>query len=160
MITSPLAYRIAREQVDRFGDTEPFGPGQQLGHDQDLVVDLLDCQAFLQTGIDAFHWIHRADQSFRTAIYQEGADDASQALGTIDALLTDWLQACGFANRWIDKQGKRGHEPENLAQFRECEAEVRAIVQARQEDELPDGLRDLRDKAIEDHRNGQTSEFL
>lgn len=154
MITTPLAYRIAREHVDRFGDTKQFSQDQRLG--PDLVVDLLDFQAFLQTGIDAFHWIERADQSIRTAIYQEAADGASQGLNQIDGLLTDWWQACGFANRWIDEQAQRGHEPENLAQFRECEAEVRAIIQARQEDELPEGLRALRDKAIEDYRNGQT----
>ena len=104
MITTPLAYRIAREHVDRFGDTEQFGQCQQFGPDQDWVVDLLDCQAFLQTGIDAFHWIERADLSIRTAIYQEAVDEPSQALKQIDGLLTDWWKACGFANRWIDEQ--------------------------------------------------------
>ena len=63
-------------------------------------------------------------------------------------------------NRWIEAQQTRGYDLENLIEFRKCEGEVRAIVGAFHSDEMTDGLRELSDAALTEHRNGETAEFV
>jgi hypothetical protein len=158
-MSAPLAYRIAKDRVENFGETE----GLAKSHHE--AMDCYNCEAFLQSGIDAFQWIQRADETIRRAIY-EGALDSDSALGgaegAIEALLRLWLAPCEFASAWIAENLERGYTINSLADFRRCEDEVRAIVHAFDDvgGETPQAIRVLRDKAIEDHRNGETAEFI
>jgi hypothetical protein len=79
---------------------------------------------------------------------------------TLESLFRQWLAPCAFAGHWIAEVEAQGHSPENLAAFRQCEAEVRGLVKFLDNDEMTDPMRRLRDRAIEEHRNGQTAEFV
>lgn len=171
-----LALRTARTFVDSYAH-EDEALGQQAvplvrtastsgpgGNEQALAADRRDCEAFLQLGIDAFKWVIRADQVTRQAIYDGTADFDQDA---VEAALRDlcklWLKACGRAEQWAANQQSRKLPVANLEEFRSCCDEMRAIVKAQEqgdEEELPDGLTSVLEKAIEEHRGGQTTEFV
>lgn len=127
------------------------------------AMDCRDCESFLQLGIDAFDWIVRADQVLRGAMYQgfEGFDH-NEAEDAIRALCRSWLAPCTRANEWAVVQNQRDFRVDNLDRFRQCCAEMQAIVNAQdaKEEPLPDALADLQDEAIQEHLNGETAEFV
>jgi len=61
---------------------------------------------------------------------------------------------------WIAIHNKRGYKLANLEKFETAEREVLAIVRALDSDQLTDAIRDLRDSAVTEHRNGETAEFI
>jgi hypothetical protein len=147
------ALREARRHVRSFGD------------EYDLLVDhgnperCVDCEAFLQVGIDAFQWIVRADEAIRLGVSRGQLAPDAQFDRKLKALARAWLNTCDVVSRlnlWYLSRGKLG----NLAEFRRCEAEMRAMVQSWQRDKMTDAMRALRDSAIEEHRRGETAEFI
>jgi hypothetical protein len=124
--------------------------------------DCRDCEDFLQLGIDAFDWLIRADQKIREAIFDgaEGFDPLVE--DALRLLCQRWLKPCEHARKWAVIQFNRGYKVDNLDRFNECCEEMQAIVRAHEAttEELPAAMEHLRDLALEDHRNGQTSEFV
>jgi len=113
-------------------------------------------------GIDAFNWLIRADRSERLAVFRgERAYDPA-----VDEELATrckrWLEPGPFAEEWIAAQERRGYQIDNLEEFRDCVREMAAIVAAAglAEAALPAPLQELRDAAIQEHRNGETAEFI
>ncbi len=126
-------------------------------------VECRNCEDFLQLGIDAFDWIVRADRLVRHAMFNGiGEFDHDQAEDAICALCRGWLEPCELANKLVAFQHQRGFRVDNLDRFRECCVEMQAIVHAQNamDDEIPNAVAELRDKAIEEHRDGQTAEFV
>lgn len=151
----PLAVRFAERSVGAFRD--------ESGEARNLPGDAFDCEAFLQMGIQSFEWLVRGDQVYRAAIYK-GEKHNSDIEKAIEDLFRKWLDRGKFANEWVATLLKRGDSVDNLAEFRQCEEEAAAIVaflDSNQNDaELPEAMRALRDKAISEHRNGETAEFF
>ncbi|MBX9790304.1 MAG: hypothetical protein K2Y37_15405 [Pirellulales bacterium] len=125
--------------------------------------DCGDCEAFLQLGIDAAQWYLRADREQRLIAYQRGEDIDPETQATVEKWFRDWLVPCDFAERWVARIEAQGRSPSNLQAFRAICEEIRAIVEfldGAVDRELPKGLIPLRDKAAEEQRHGQTSEFV
>ena len=56
LLDGGLAFRNARNHVRDFAFE-----GEELMAKHSQAMECRDCEAFLQMGIDAFHWILRAD---------------------------------------------------------------------------------------------------
>lgn len=126
------------------------------------AMDCRNCESFLQMGIDAFEWMIRADRAVRMAIYRGDKDFDPDFEVAMSELCKSWLKPCEFAESWIAIQLERGYEIDNLSEFRHCVEEMTAIIEANEEgaESLPDSIAHLRDAAVEEHRNGQASEFV
>jgi len=150
-----LALRLARQKVDSY-----TGEADEVLRRHYEAMDCVDCEAYLQLGIDAFRWLLWADEAIRRAVlagqaeYDRGVDDA------LRSLLVAWLQPCDFAEKWIQAQHDRGFEVDNAGEFRRCCEEVRAIVNSFEDASLPDAMAKLRDQVLADYRDGKTTEFL
>lgn len=150
----PLALREARRHIRSFADESELLP--ELGDG----AHSFDGEAFLQVGIDAYHWFVRADETIRLAVYRELVAHDPRIDEALQALARAWVTVAGAADRHIVLHAQRGASLANLAEFRRCEAEMRAIVRSLDADELTDPMRALRDSAIEEHRRGETAEFV
>ena len=136
-----------------------------FGDKCDLLVDhgdperCVDCEAFFQAGIDAFHWLVRADEAIRLGVGSGQSAHDVRFDRKLKTLARAWLNTCEVASRlnlWHLSRGKLG----NLAEFRHCEAEMQAMVQSWCTDAMTDSMRALRDEAIEEQRRGETAEFV
>jgi hypothetical protein len=151
---SVLQLRVARRRLKSFADESKLIDGHRQ------AMERLDCEAFLQLGIDAYDWLVRADQAIRKAMLAGGEEHSPRTEQALENLFRAWLEPCKLANKWITSIGKRGQSPENLARFRECETEVRAIVRFLDDDMMTDAMRAMRDEAISEHESGQTAEMV
>jgi hypothetical protein len=149
-----LSLRTARLHVHNY-----------TGESDDLIqrhaegIDCRDCEDFLQLGIDAFKWLGRADHVIRSAVYRGLAEYDPSLDVALAALYAEWLKPCTLAEGWIAQQEARGFRVDNLAEFRACCEEVRAIVEAHEGTLENDALVELRDDAIDAHRKGETLEL-
>jgi hypothetical protein len=154
-----LAYRTADKHVRNYEQE-----GKDLMAEHREAMDCRDCETFLQLGIDAFHWLIRADRELRIAL-ANGAEDAysKEIADGFKVLCKAWLNPCEYANKWIAKQIEQQHSVENLAEFKKCCEEMEAIVEFNENgdsDGLPLPIAHLRDEAISEFDNGQTAEFV
>jgi hypothetical protein len=150
-----LAYRMAQQHVNSF-DHE----GEELIKDHHEAMDCFDCEAFLQLGIDAFHWLILADETLRRAIFSGKREFDPKIQQTIEGLFVAWLRPWKRANEWVDVQVQRGFEVANLDEFLKCSEEVLAVAESLDRDTLTDAMRELRDAALTEHRDGKTAEFV
>jgi hypothetical protein len=148
-----VALRAARRHVANFAEE------WEIAKSHREAMECRDVEAVLQLGIDAFAWLTRADECIRAAVYS-GLDYDAEADESLRELFKEWLRPCEPLNRWIETQIQRGYHPDNLDQFRKCETDVRSIVKAIDTDAMTEALRDLRDQALEEHRRGETAEFV
>ena len=152
-----LAVRNAKQHVKSYTDER-----DSLTARHAEAMDCRNCEAFLQMGIEAFEWIVRADREIRLGIFRgEVAFDAQAEAAIID-LCKKWQGPVNMAEEWIAVQTKRGYDMDNLAEFRNCVKEMTAIIAAANDGEqvISPPVAKLRDDALEEHRNGQTAEFV
>jgi hypothetical protein len=123
------------------------------------AMECLDCDDLLKVGIDAFQWLVRADEVIRSAVYS-GMEYDAESDQILQRLFREWLAPCEWVNQWIAVHQQRGYDLAHLEAFRKCEQEVRSIVKSMDADVMTDPMRELRDLAIEEHRNGETAEFI
>lgn len=154
MAKGGLAYRSAKRHV------KYFDKQSKVLKEHYAAMECVDCEAFLQLGIDAFEWLVRADETIREAVFSGKMPHSAELETAIEKLFVAWQQPCRFANLWIQKQQERGFNLENLDKFQQCEEEVRAIVRSLDDHTLKDPLVPLRDEALAEHANGQTAEFV
>ena len=135
---------------------------EKIISDHHEAMECLDCQAFLQLGIDAFRWLVNTDELINKAIAHGIVEYNADLESKLEELFRRWLVPCDFANDWIDVQLRRGYQPDNLKRFRKCQAEARAIVKSidKTTRQMSGSLIELRDEAIEEHRRGETAEFI
>jgi hypothetical protein len=152
MAIENLALRTARNCVRYYNDESA-----NLLERHAEAMDCRDCEDLLQLGIDAFHWLGRADQATRAAVYRGQAEYDPSFEVALATLYAEWLRPCVYADRWAAVQEKRGFHVENLDKFRQCCEEVRAIVEANAGLLVQsDAMIELRDNAIDSHRKGET----
>lgn len=153
----PLAIHAATHNVELY-----VQHAENITSNQHEALDCLDCQAFLQLGIDAFRWLVNADELINKAIAEGIVEYDPELESKLEELFRRWLVPCQFANDWIDVQLRRGYQPDNLKKFRKCQAEVEAILNSIDNTtrSMSDSLIELRDAAIEEHRRGETAEFI
>lgn len=128
------------------------------------AMNCWECESFLQLGINTFDWLLRADRELRMLAFQTNSDVPSEIKEAIESNCRAWLEPCEFAEQWVLELARSGHRPENLDEFRRCCEEMRAIVEffdsPTADAQLPGGLADLRNQAVEEQRNGETAEFF
>lgn len=135
----------------------------QVMRDHRAAMDCGDCDAVLHMGVEAFGWIIQADNLYRRELYDGKVEHSPAFENALDLLFVAWLRSCETTSAWILRVCETGYHLDHLEKFRECEAEVRAIVgfhNPGRDDVMPDALRHLRDQAIAEHHNGQTAEFI
>jgi hypothetical protein len=153
-----LAFRNAEKHVQSYSQESQ----DVMAHHAE-AMDCRNCEAFLQMGIDAFEWLMRADRAFRAAVYRGEKEYDLDSEKSLSILCKNWLVPCDVAEQWIETQQTRRYEIDNLEEFRRCVQEMTAIVEASDEGDnvtLPKHIAILRDKAVDEHRNGQTAEFI
>ncbi len=158
MKTDYLAFRNAEKHVQSYSKES-----QDVMERHAEAMDCRNCEAFLQMGIDAFEWLMRADRAFRMAIFRGEKEYDAESEKSLRNLCKNWLVPCEVAEKWIETQLTRGYEIDNLAEFRECVSEMSAIVGADDEEDnttIPKPIVAFRNSAIDEHRNGQTTEFI
>ena len=121
-----VALKAAQEQVHFYGNQT-----SALLSRHDEAMECLDCEDLLELGIGAFKWIGRAEQSWRSKIYEGEATYDGKTDYAITALYEAWLKSCEYAEQNITIQIQRGYYPDNLDKFRSCCQEVRDIVEQR-----------------------------
>jgi hypothetical protein len=152
-----LAFRTAKKHVDAYSEESA------LMADHYEAMDCWDCEAFLQLAIDAFEWLMRADRAYRMSVYRGEREPDAGLEASLERLCEGWLNPCAFAETWVEKRVTKGYRIDNLAEFRQCAREMSAIVEAindRGDESLPKGIAVFRNAAIEEHRNGETAEFV
>jgi hypothetical protein len=106
----PVAF--AQQEVDAF---------EAVLREHHEALNCRDCEEFLQKGISAYAWLERAEDTVLQAEndclreYDQSVHDA------IDALHRQWMGPRQRAERWIAELASKHFEPENLAEFRECQ---------------------------------------
>jgi hypothetical protein len=150
--TSNLAYRTARSHVYAFANE-----GDERLALRHEASEGSDCAAFLQLGIDAFHWLGRADTAIRTSVLRGEMEHDAAIDDSLRFLYGMWLRPVPFAERWAAEELARSGELENLDEFRQCCEEVRSLLG--ENEALSDELAALRDRAVESFRRGDTIEW-
>jgi hypothetical protein len=159
-VEESLALKTARSHVDSFQ-----GESRRVMSAHREAMDCRDCEAFLQLGIDAFDWIMRVDQGYRTAVFEGHTEYSSDVDQAIRTLCEAWLPSAIPAEKWVELQLARGYTLANLDRFRQCHREMAAIVRAFAEQDsgatlFPTAIAALSDEAAQEHLDGQTAEFI
>ncbi len=146
----------ARRRVDAFGQIDAVGESQ-------YAMECLDCEAWLRIGIDVFKFLTDVEEAMRLAIYRGKAPEGM----TVDALtamfegfFNQWLITARQADRWIRQCESRGYVVDHKEAFFDCVSDAKLIVEFRDEEYLPDGLKPFRNRAISEIQNGTTAEFF
>lgn len=121
------------------------------------AMECLDCESFLQLGIDAFNWLNRADEQIRYSILKGKMEHDPQVDEAIQVLFEAWMVPCKIAHEMVKLQRERNFKLDNLDEFLRVEANVKAILKDNRKLTAP--IAALRDQAIEQHSKGQTSEW-
>lgn len=152
MFTDDLAYRTASHGVQAFVDV-----ANELSARQQRDAEQQECESYLQLGIDAFHWLMRADEHYRKAVFskQLAYDPAFDA--AFDHLCVEWLKPTDAAEAWLSSLAARSLSPPNAGEFQECVTEMRALLAESRA--VKGELAALRDNAIESYRAGDTDEW-
>ncbi len=121
-----VALKAAQEQVDFYSSQT-----SELLSRHDEAMECRDCEDLLELGIGAFKWISRAEESWRSKIYDGEAAFDSETDKALTTLYEAWLRSYECAEQNIGAQIQRGYYPDNLDKFRACCEEVRDIVEQR-----------------------------
>lgn len=87
-----------------------------------------DCKSRIEDGIEAYHWLRRAEETIREAVYQGLIAHAvyeSSVLPAIASLFVAWLQPFEQIEALADGQSNGEGKAANLTEFRECRESVR-----------------------------------
>ena len=109
---------VARIQV------QAFSAESDLMRDHYEAMDCWKCEAFLQSGINAYRWLTEAEQLLREADYQGMSDFTPELRSAVESLYNAWLKPCELADKWIADVIRRGYSIGNLVQFRDIRADV------------------------------------
>lgn len=122
------------------------------------------CEAFMELGIQVFHWIIKADHDYRRELYEHPEHHSEAAEKELESLMRGWQSRCQGVFDWAERNAARGFQVTHLEEFRRCEEEATAIVESFDETEgdrvMTEPLIILRDQALLEHQNGETSEFV
>lgn len=125
-VCDALEYRIAERRVDSFADRAT----EQSHHQPDQFGDeLLACEAWLQMGIDACEWLHRAEDAIREASYLGLIELTAELKSSMATLYEKWLAPCERAEHWASQLVAQGCPPSNLRQLLDCKDSILDRIQ-------------------------------
>lgn len=152
MFTDDLAYRTASHGVQAFVDV-----ANELSERKKRVAEQQECESYLQLGIDAFHWLMRADEHYRKAVFTKQLAFDPTFDAAFDHLCVEWLEPTSSAENWLASLAARSLSPPNAAEFLECVTEMRALLAESRE--VKGQIAMLRDKAVQSYRTGDSDEW-
>lgn len=153
-----LAYRQARDHVRSFSDES-----EQVMKAHKQAMECLDCEAFLQMGIDAFNWLIFADEMVRTHIHEHPKpDETNDVANRLYELFECWMKPVVVAKKLIGKHESRGFALDNVKEFEACVASAEAILRAAVGEKriLSTTLESILSEAVLEFERGETSEFV
>lgn len=122
MSISELTLRTATKHVKNFEEETV------VMRDHYEAMECLDCETYLDLGIDAFTWISRATKAVRKVALETDHESIEAAETSLRALRKMWLGPCDMAERWAGLLTKRGFTLPNLEKFRQCCDTMRQLV--------------------------------
>jgi hypothetical protein len=157
--TPPLAgdleLRIARNRSDEFDEVVRLSKEG---------CDCKDFEACLKLGIQYFDWIVASDERYRSALYDGKTAYDKEFENTLAMLMRGFHHNCQQILEMAAVFSKRNYELPALAQFEMRCREAAAIVDSLDETDgdriMSEPLIILQDRAILEHQNEQTAEFI
>lgn len=123
ILEDTLAMKTAKLYVRTYTDEQ-----NKLMQEHYEAMDCLDCEAFLQLGIDAYDWISRASRHATKQFRAGTMQPTAELRDAFDALYRSWLRSVEFARRWIAVQQARGFQLDNQGEFEQAVYAVEKIV--------------------------------
>jgi hypothetical protein len=154
MVTAELKFRHVREQLSLY---EQQSESCMLDHED--AVRCRDFEELLAIGIALCDLVHRLDEEWRRQVrsgnlqYDPAADSAIQSLYEL------WFRPCDKLRATLQQLEDRGFTIEGAREFRQRCDEVRGILTPDEEFFAGDALVSLRDKTIDEHRRGETTDI-
>jgi hypothetical protein len=151
-----LELAIARRQADDY-DALVMQQSRE-------ACDCHDCESTMKLGIQVFDWIISADRTYRKNLFAGSHPYDAEMEAALAELLRRWHRQCDQVIQWANHHVGLGFDVANLSDFKNRREEASAMIKS-----LDDGDHDrimseplilLRDQALEEHRNGQTAEFV
>lgn len=124
------------------------------------AVDCMDCEAFLEGGIETFSCIKRTDMIIREAVLTGRISDSPAYDQAMTRLLRDWVKQVDHAEAWIARCERNGYEVANLSEFRNCVSEAYSMLNFSEATESSEAILRLQEEALEEHQRGETAEFV
>lgn len=122
------------------------------------------CESFMELGIQVFQWILKADQDYRRELYANPKVHSEAVEQELESLVRGWLAHGAGLIDWAERNAVRGFQVKHIGEFRRSFEEATAIVASFDETaadrRMTEPLIVLRDEALIEHRNGETSEFV
>lgn len=126
--------RLAEKHVKEYRDQDV------LMSQHEKAMACRDCEDFLESGIQAYKWLRRADRVLRQAAIErlEVPEEARDALAS---LYRNWLLPCPQAEERIKQQADRDFRLKNLHEFRQaCEYVEQQVRLVNMEEQLEDAF--------------------
>jgi len=153
------ALRTAKQYVENFA--KDFD--EQLISDHQDAIECFDCEDFIRTGVDAYRWLILADQRFRRLILERKIDEPVQEKISelLERLIRSWHATSLVVDQRLATLLAKGFEVD-VGEFRDCEHQIKAMVEFldAESSAVTEPLQQLCDRADEEHRSGQTAEFI
>ncbi|MEM1225890.1 MAG: hypothetical protein AAGJ40_09335 [Planctomycetota bacterium] len=126
------------------------------------AVDCLNCEAWLQNGIDLFKYLLKADECIRWASCEvDGFESQGEdVLAIISECLVQWVVTSRQMLDWIRKCEDNGYQVDFKDEFLECLKEAESILDSNGKKEIPEELQSARDDAIREFEAGETQPFV
>lgn len=116
LISESLELRIARSRIESY----EHDADEAIVRASNQAQDCLDCEAFLNKGIQALEWLERYEQALVEATTEGIVEMTPDLEDGLEVLHSAWLRPCDFAEKWIAKCVQNGFEVKKLAMFRDC----------------------------------------
>ncbi len=164
--TASPALSNARRQVDALYAVMREHEHDAVMREHDEARDCYACEDFLQMGIDAFGWLCRADEVWRSRFYANDGSYDPKVQESLEKLFRGWMVPCGKALKWAESVKGNGFEISNLEKFTDCYGQAVAIVKNLDSHSDDSGgmmnpqILSLEDEAIREHSDGETAEFF
>jgi glycine/D-amino acid oxidase-like deaminating enzyme len=110
----PLELQIARSKVAEYEHEE------SIVRDSKHAQDCLDCEAWLELGVEALEWLERAEEVFTEASARFNFDFSNDLVEALETLHLAWLRPRAFAEQWIARCEENGYQIRNVEGFRSC----------------------------------------
>jgi hypothetical protein len=128
------------------------------------ACDCQDCEACIRLGIQVVDWIIEADEGYRRALYDDPKLYDEETEKMLEFLMRRWQQKCETVIQWAQRNVDRGFTVNHFDEFKKRCASATAIVESLDDSPgdrvMSEPLIVLRDQALDDHRNGQTADFI
>jgi hypothetical protein len=123
-----------------------------------------DFEACLKLGIQYFDWIVASDERYRSALYSGKATYDADFEGKLAKMMREFHQRCQQVLKVAEYFSKQNYDLPDLAHFEMRCREAAAIVESLDETAgdriMSPQLLILQDRAISEHQNEQTAEFI